>query len=64
MTTRGMGPALLVDGGTDTAAGAGYGEQVLAPALRPGQIVVMDNVSAHTGERIQPLLEARGWTVP
>jgi transposase len=63
MTTRGMGPALLLEGGTDTAAFAVYVEQVLAPALVPGQIVVMDNLSAHTSERIQHLLEARGCTV-
>lgn len=63
MTTRGMGPALLLEGGTDTAAFEVYVEQVLAPALVPGQIVVMDNLSAHKGERIQHLLEARGCSV-
>ena len=35
-------------------------ERVLAPALRKGQVVVMDNLSAHKGERIRELIEKRG----
>ena len=35
-------------------------EQVLAPTLRRGQVVVMDNLSAHKGERISELIEERG----
>ncbi len=35
-------------------------EHSLAPALRPGQIVVMDNLSAHKGARVQELVEERG----
>jgi transposase len=38
-----------------------YLEEVLAPSLRPGQIVVMDNLTAHKGERIKELIEERGW---
>ena len=37
-----------------------YIEEVLAPKLRPGQLVVMDNLSAHKGERIRKLVEAGG----
>ena len=37
-----------------------YVEQVLAPSLRSGQVVVMDNLSAHKGERIKELIEGRG----
>ena len=43
MTTHGMGSAMLLDGATDTTAFAMYVEQVLAPVLVPGQIVVLDN---------------------
>jgi transposase len=35
-------------------------EHVLAPTLRRGQVVVMDNLSAHKGERIKELIERRG----
>ena len=37
-----------------------YTERVLAPSLRPGQVVVMDNLSSHKGSRVRELLEARG----
>jgi transposase len=33
---------------------------VLAPTLRPGQIVVMDNLSAHKGARVRDLVAQRG----
>jgi transposase len=35
-------------------------ERVLAPTLREGQVVVMDNLSAHQGERVRELIEGRG----
>ncbi|MDP9314900.1 MAG: IS630 family transposase [Chloroflexota bacterium] len=67
LTTTGMGPALLLEGATDTAAFEVYVERVLAPELRPGQVVVIDNLSAHKSERVRPLIEARGcelWFLP
>lgn len=69
LTTAGMGPAKLLPGATDTAAFMTYLEQLLAPkpALRPGQIVVLDNLSAHQGDRVRAAIEARGcqlWFLP
>ncbi len=67
LTTAGMGPALLCDGATDALAFEVYVEQILAPTLRPGQIVVLDNLSAHKGDRVRALVEARGcqiWFLP
>jgi transposase len=60
VTLDGMGPGLLVEGGISTAGFAAYVEHVLAPTLRPGQIVVMDNLRQHRGERARALIEARG----
>ena len=37
-----------------------YLEKVLAPALRPGQIVVMDKLGAHRPRRVRELIEERG----
>jgi transposase len=67
LSTEGMGPAMLLTGATDTAAFEAYVEQVLAPGLVPGKIVVMDNLSAHKSERVRLLIEARGcelWFLP
>jgi hypothetical protein len=41
-----MSPAMTVEGGTTAAVFATYLECVLTPALRPGQLVVVDNVGA------------------
>ena len=40
-----------------------YVEQVLVPTLRPGDVVVMDNLSAHKRPRIKWLIEAADATV-
>ncbi len=60
ITAEGMGPSLAVEGGTTKAVFETYVERVLAPFLRPGQVVVMDNLSAHKGEEVRELIEARG----
>ena len=56
---RGAMPFAVV-GSTTGSVFESYVEQVLAPALRPGQVVVLDNLAAHKGERIRRLVEARG----
>lgn len=35
-------------------------EKVLVPDLRPGDIVIMDNLSSHKGPRVRDLIEAAG----
>lgn len=60
MSLEGMGPSLTVEGATDSQVFEAYVERVLAPTLREGQVVVMDNLSAHKGERIRELIEGRG----
>jgi transposase len=60
MSLEGMGPSLAVEGSTTGEVFEAYLERVLAPELRPGQIVVMDNLSAHKGSRIRQLIEQRG----
>jgi transposase len=67
LTTDGLGPALIIDGATDTQAFTVYMEQVLAPTLRAGQLVLLDNLSAHKGPQVRTAIEARGcqlWFLP
>jgi len=45
---------------TSAAVFEAYVEQVLAPSLRHGQTVVMDNLTVHKTERVRELVEARG----
>src|SRR3712207_5435243 len=67
MTTAGMGPAMVLEGATDTAAFEAYVEHFLVPSLKPGNVVVMDNLSAHTSGKVRTLIEAKGcelWYLP
>ncbi len=60
MTTEGMGPCLAVVGATTRVVFETFVENLLAPTLSPGQVVVMDNLGAHKGERVRELIEVRG----
>jgi len=60
MSLEGMGPSLAAEGATTKAVFEACVERVLAPALKPEQIVVMDNLSAHKGGRARELIEGRG----
>ncbi len=67
LTLDGIGPGLLVEGGISTAGFEAYVAHLLAPTLKPGQIVVLDNLRQHQGERTRELIEARGaelWFLP
>ena len=51
---------MAVDEATTKVLFEAYVEQALALALRPGQVVVLDNLGAHKGERVRDLVEERG----
>jgi transposase len=60
ITEEGLGPCLAVEGSTTREIFEAYLEGVLAPTLRPSQILVMDNLSAHKGARVKEIVEGRG----
>ena len=49
-----------VEGATSATIFESCLEGVLAPTLKSGKIIVMDNLSAHKGERVRELIEERG----
>jgi transposase len=51
---------MIIEGAVDTLVFEAYVEHILAPSLVAGHIVVLDNLSAHTGARVRQLIEARG----
>jgi transposase len=57
---RGMGASLVVEGSTNAMVFETYLQEVLLPTLKKGQVVVMDDLSAHKGQRVRDLIEARG----
>jgi transposase len=60
LTADGLGPAMTLPGAADAPAFVAYVREVLAPALVPGQVVVLDNLSVHKGAEVRRLVEACG----
>jgi transposase len=56
----GLVAPMTLDGAMDTPAFEAYAEQVLAPALTPGTIVILDNLAVHHKAAIREVIEARG----
>jgi transposase len=54
---------LVIEGAMDSMVFRGYVEQMLVPTLRAGDVVVMDNLSAHKTQGVQEAIEATGATV-
>jgi transposase len=64
---EGMGPSMSIEGSSDTESFGRYMREVLAPSLKAGQIILMDNLSVHTSKWVRELIESRGcqlWLLP
>ena len=60
LTTRGFIAPYVLDGAMNGTIFKAWVEQMLAPALRPGDIVVMDNLPAHKVAGVRQAIEAQG----
>lgn len=63
LTLQGVQAPWLLEGSMNGPAFEAYVQHVLAPTLRPGDIVVLDNLAPHKHDLIRTLMEARGATV-
>lgn len=63
LSCTGLDAVMSVEGATDTAVFRAYVEQVLVPTLVAGDIVVMDNLSAHKVSGIREAVEVAGATL-
>ena len=67
LRTSGVAAAMLTDGPTNALVFRGFVDWILAPILQPGDIVVMDNLSAHKASGIFETIRDRGadlWYLP
>jgi transposase len=58
---------MVIEGATDATVFRAYVKHVLAPTLRPGDIVVLDNLSSHKGPEIEKMIREAGaelWFLP
>ena len=60
LTLGGVRDSMAVEGAMDREAFVAWLEQGLGPKLAPGQVVVMDNLSVHKGERVRAVIEGCG----
>jgi transposase len=58
--SHGVEAVMTIDGATDAEVFRAYVEQVLCPTLRPGDIVIMDNLRAHKAAGIREAIEQAG----
>ncbi len=56
---EGVRCATVVDGAVNRDVFDAFVEQVLVPELRPGDVVVLDNLSSHRSEHARRLIESR-----
>jgi transposase len=67
ISVEGMGASMSIEGSSDTDSFGRYIREILAPSLKSGQIVLMDNLSVHTSGWVRDLIEERGcqlWLLP
>ena len=60
LAVGGLRATAVVDGPMTAAVFARWVEAGLLPALRPGRVVVLDNLLAHKGRRVRELIEGAG----
>lgn len=60
LTAHGLIAPAVFDGPIDNASFLAYVEQVLAPALLPGDVVVLDNLAVHRQPEVRAAVEAVG----
>ena len=60
MSLRGMIATMTIEAATDADIFLAYLDQILCPALRPGDVVVMDNLSSHKVAGVRERIEVAG----
>jgi transposase len=60
LSLSGISAPMTIEGAVDGLVFRTYVEQVLAPTLSAGDVVVMDNLGAHKVKGVQAAIEARG----
>jgi transposase len=59
----GMTAPMVLDGPMNSQCFLAYVEQVLVPTLRPGDIVILDNLAAHKSPAVRDAIEAVGASI-
>ena len=60
LSPEGIIASMTIEGGTDREVFLTYVKKILVPSLRAGNVVVMDNLSSHTGEEVSEAIKSVG----
>ena len=60
LRSSGMTAPFVLNGPINGAAFRAYVDQVLVPSLRPGDVIVIDNLGSHKGAGVRPAIKAAG----
>ena len=60
LRVEGLGAPAVFDGPIDAVSFRAYVDQVLVPTLRPGDVVVLDNLAVHKQPEVRTAIEAVG----
>lgn len=60
LSAEGLCACMSIEAATDTEVFLAFVREVLLPELRPGQVVVLDNLSAHKAAEVETLVTAAG----
>jgi len=63
LTPHGIQAAMTLEGALNSDAFAAYVQHILVPTLRPGQVVILDNLSVHHRVDIRALIAQAGCTL-
>jgi transposase len=63
LTPEGMGETVVIDGAANRRVFDAFVRQRLVPTLRPGQTVVLDNLSVHKSRNARAAIEAAGCSI-
>jgi transposase len=63
ISTRGMGATMTIEAATDREIFLAYLDHCSCPKLRPGDVVVMDNLSSHKVKGVRERIEKCGATL-
>jgi transposase len=60
LTFEGMGESMIIEGVANAMAFKRNVEEIMAPSLTARQIVIMDNLAAHQGKKVEQLIGDKG----
>jgi transposase len=60
LTCQGIEAIMTIEGATDTNVFCSFVEEILAPKLKPNDVVVLDNLGAHRVKKAKEIIESKG----